>query len=218
MDTAASVKRIRSYSDQSMVQEPSSPSTDTCSAIDPQHCHEPQSSPNPSAGIYDMRGANSEPRPLIHHHHNAHPAASSQYATQQQPMLHPFNTIQRLQPGNFRSESANSIQMHDGHGQLPLQQPQPGFAFQPTNGTVSIPAESTAVHAAQFEDTSMEEDPPAGLRQSNSAPDLCMMMQDSLHSLPRALLDSSQKPLSSSLMGALVPYSHPASTKGGMLF
>lgn len=52
----------------------------------------------------------------------------------------------------------------------------------------------------------MEEDTP-GLRQSNSAPDLHVMLQQPLQSMPRMLLGPRQQPLgSSSAVGALVPY------------
>jgi hypothetical protein len=55
-------------------------------------------------------------------------------------------------------------------------------------------------------DDSMEEDTP-GLRQSNSAPDLHVMLQQPLQSMPRMLLGPRQQPLgSSSAVGALVPY------------
>lgn len=40
-----------------------------------------------------------------------------------------------------------------------------------------------------------------------------LLFQESLQSLPRTLLDGNQQPLSSSVMGALVPYTHPVSTK-----
>lgn len=52
----------------------------------------------------------------------------------------------------------------------------------------------------------MEEDTP-GLRHSNSAPDLHVMLQEPLQSMPRMLLGPRQQPLgSSSAVGALVPY------------
>jgi hypothetical protein len=52
----------------------------------------------------------------------------------------------------------------------------------------------------------MEEDTP-GLRQSNSAPDLHVMLQQPMQSMPRMLLGPRQQPLgSSSAVGALVPY------------
>jgi hypothetical protein len=55
-------------------------------------------------------------------------------------------------------------------------------------------------------DENMEEDTP-GLRQSNSAPDLHVMLQQPLQSMPRMLMGPRQQPLgSSSAVGALVPY------------
>lgn len=52
----------------------------------------------------------------------------------------------------------------------------------------------------------MEEDTP-GLRQSNSAPDLHVMLQEPMPSTPRMLLGPRQQPLGSqSAVGALVPY------------
>lgn len=58
----------------------------------------------------------------------------------------------------------------------------------------------------QEAEESMEEDTP-GVRRSNSAPDLHVMLQQPLQSMPRMLLGPQQQPLgSSSAVGALVPY------------
>lgn len=221
MDSSDSSKRLRSQSDAGMDEVFSSVSTNMDLATESHN----STMPSPCApGRAHTRQSSSELQRNGHYHPIYSPFTVPQ---NKWPPPQQIAGLQQVAPAHVRSESANSTQLQSRfHGQVsPQKLQQQSSVSQATtwnaqaflSAAAAVPAGSIAA-AADSGVTSMEEDSSAGMRHSNSAPDLHLVLQESLQSLPRTLLDGNQQPLSSSVMGALVPYTHPTSTKGGMLF
>lgn len=143
------------------------------------------------------------PQQLLHHQQQQQQQQLQQQQLQQ--MLHDQQHQQQFQPGPQPFQQ--QLQAQQSQALLWNTQPQ----------QAPVAGSAAPLPGAQEADESMEEDTP-GVRRSNSAPDLHVMLQQPLQSMPRMLLGPQQQPLgSSSAVGALVPYT-ATSTKGGMLF